>query len=160
MLSVDNMNMNMMNADDNQKKWMSSAIGGVAYLVVASPMTYKLTHSILGRLGLKTAVGGCPTGMGVLVHAVVFAGVTHAIMHFMGSNLSNEQAWRHSLTAGLLFAVVSAPTVLRVSASLVKVVPGMGGVLVLDKKGCPSQVGVLFHAVVYALLARALMELK
>lgn len=43
------------------------------YYIIANPMTYRLVDSLLGGLvGRIAGPSGCPTNLGVIVHAVVF----------------------------------------------------------------------------------------
>ena len=57
----------------NLDKWRFSLIGTVIFLLVVSPMTYRLTQSIFGKiLGKIADTNGNPTWRGILLHAVVF----------------------------------------------------------------------------------------
>jgi hypothetical protein len=55
----------------------------VLFFVVSNPMTYKLTDKILSPIVGRISQGccGCPTTIGLLVHAVVFALVAHKLHH-------------------------------------------------------------------------------
>ena len=54
-------------------KWRFSLISTVIFLLVISPMTYKLTQSLLGSfLGKIADAQGNPTWRGIVLHAVVF----------------------------------------------------------------------------------------
>ncbi len=49
-------------------------ISMLVFLLIAAPFTYKLTDGIFRPLGLKLAESnGCPTLVGLFVHALVFA---------------------------------------------------------------------------------------
>tara|TARA_B100000424_G_scaffold265343_1_gene254849 strand:- start:92 stop:331 length:240 start_codon:yes stop_codon:yes gene_type:complete len=51
-----------------------SAISMLVFLAIAAPMTYKLTDSLTRQVGFRLAEGnGCPTLLGLVVHALVFA---------------------------------------------------------------------------------------
>ena len=57
----------------NSKKWSISIFSAFIFLLVVSPMTYKLTQSIFGRFVGKIAdANGNPTIVGILFHAFVF----------------------------------------------------------------------------------------
>jgi hypothetical protein len=57
----------------NLDKWRFSLISTVIFLLVISPMTYKLTQSLLGSfLGKIADAQGNPTWRGIVLHAVVF----------------------------------------------------------------------------------------
>lgn len=50
------------------------AVSMLVFMLVSSPMTYKLTNDIMRNVGLKLAESnGCPTMTGLVVHALVFA---------------------------------------------------------------------------------------
>lgn len=55
-----------------------SLYSALLFFLIANPITFKLTNSLIGGL----AVNGCPTAMGVLVHTVVFFLASYAIMSF------------------------------------------------------------------------------
>ena len=49
------------------------AVSMLVFMLVSSPMTYKLTNDIMRNVGLKLAESnGCPTMTGLVVHALVF----------------------------------------------------------------------------------------
>lgn len=67
---------------------------------------------------------------------------------------SNNDKWRYTLYTTILFLIVSCPYVYLLVNSI------LGGLFkICDKKGCPTHVGILVHAVVFTLLLRYLMEL-
>jgi len=49
------------------------------FLVVSSPVLYKLVQTIFGRL-FTVAVNGCPTVAGLILHSIVFGLVVYLIM--------------------------------------------------------------------------------
>jgi len=75
------------------KKLQHSLIMTVLFLVVSSPMTYRLVDSVVsGLVGsfiphyadfFKVAQAGCPTTYGILVHAVVFFLISYFVIHQM-----------------------------------------------------------------------------
>ena len=51
-----------------------SIVSMLVFLAISAPMTYKLTDGLARQVGLKLAESnGCPTMLGLLVHAIVFA---------------------------------------------------------------------------------------
>lgn len=60
---------------------------GLLFLVVSSPMTYKLVDGLVGSLvtavvpgsahAFRVAEGGCPTTYGLVVHAAVFVAAVY-----------------------------------------------------------------------------------
>lgn len=72
---------------DSKKKWQITAFSTLIFLIVVNPYTYKLVQSVLGPLIGKIAdTNGCPTGLGLTVHAVVFALI---VRYSMDLNLFN-----------------------------------------------------------------------
>lgn len=52
------------------------------FFLIANPMTYRLTNSLLGGLtGRLADAGGCPTSKGLLVHSAVFGVIVYALMY-------------------------------------------------------------------------------
>ena len=52
------------------------------FFLIANPMTYRLTNSLLGGLtGRLADGGGCPTSKGLLVHSAVFGVIVYALMY-------------------------------------------------------------------------------
>ena len=60
-------------------KWRYTLITTLIFLVVVSPLTYGVTQRILGKY-ISISKGGCPTTIGIMLHAVVF---TLALRYFM-----------------------------------------------------------------------------
>jgi hypothetical protein len=55
----------------------------IIFIVVSLPFTYKLTNRILGGIIGKLAdASGCPTGLGLFVHAIVFGLIIYVLMGF------------------------------------------------------------------------------
>lgn len=55
-------------------KWAISLWSAVLFLAVAYSGTFKLTNSLFETIGLRTITdNGCPTLVGLCLHAVVFA---------------------------------------------------------------------------------------
>ena len=62
----------------NTKAILTAAL---LFYIVANPMTYKLVDSLLGGLvGTIAGPSGCPTNLGLIVHAVVFGVVSKYVL--------------------------------------------------------------------------------
>jgi hypothetical protein len=55
----------------------------IIFIIVSLPFTYKLTNGLLGGfIGRLADSSGCPTGLGLFVHAIVFGLIIYALMGF------------------------------------------------------------------------------
>ena len=54
------------------KKWMISIRSALIFLIIASPLMFKLTGYIFSKAGFTTQSGGCPNWYGLIIHAIVF----------------------------------------------------------------------------------------
>jgi len=61
----------------SKDKWIISLMGGLLFLVLASPFAYKFTNSILD-LGLEN--DGCPTPSGLALHSTLLVVIVRALM--------------------------------------------------------------------------------
>jgi len=53
----------------------------LVFLLISAPMTYKLTNGLLGGVVGKLAdASGCPTTLGLVVHALVFGLIVYGLM--------------------------------------------------------------------------------
>jgi len=59
---------------EDQRKWFYSAISAVVFLIIRAPYTYQLTDRYIAKpLGLSYLMpGGAVTGLGLIVHTLVF----------------------------------------------------------------------------------------
>lgn len=62
--------------DMPELKLKYAMMSAVLFLLVSSPQMYKLTNSII-----NTSVNGCPTDLGLLVHAFVFMLLEFGLMN-------------------------------------------------------------------------------
>ena len=60
-----------------EKKFKTSIIAGLVFLIVSNPAIYKLTSSLISGV----ATDGCPTELGLIVHTTVFILITWAMMN-------------------------------------------------------------------------------
>lgn len=55
----------------------------IVFIIVSLPFTYKTTNSLLGGvLGKLADASGCPTDLGLIVHAIVFGILLYGLMSF------------------------------------------------------------------------------
>ena len=63
------------------KKISATIQSVIIFLIVSLPFTYKITNSILGNIIGKLAdPSGCPTTLGLIIHAIVFGLIVYALM--------------------------------------------------------------------------------
>lgn len=67
----------------------------------------------------------------------------------------SDKKWKISAWSAFLFLVISAPFVYGVTNEVTSKVG-----LQTSVEGCPTNAGLVLHAVVFLLLARAMMEVK
>ena len=53
---------------------------GLLFYIVANPVTYQLVDALFRPLGIRVAHHGKPTGTGLILHALVYTGITYALM--------------------------------------------------------------------------------
>jgi hypothetical protein len=63
---------------DAQQKARYSLYSALAFLVISSPIMYRIVAAILG--GIVASPTGCPTLFGLLLHTAVFFGVIYGLM--------------------------------------------------------------------------------
>ena len=65
----------------NGDKWRYTLLTTIIFLIVINPRTYQLTQKLFGNvLGNIANASGCPTTVGIAVHAVVFTLILRYIM--------------------------------------------------------------------------------
>jgi hypothetical protein len=64
----------------NMDKWRYTLYTTILFLIVVNPMTYKLVNMILGKIAKIADKSGCPTTVGMLVHALVFTLLLRGLM--------------------------------------------------------------------------------
>jgi hypothetical protein len=62
-----------------EKKMLISLMSATLFYIVANPKTFLLVRSLLSN-GISNAAG-CPTNIGLLVHALVFFLITWSLMN-------------------------------------------------------------------------------
>lgn len=63
-----------------KSKMLISLYCAVLFLLVASPMMYRLTDRLTSAVGLETSVDGCPNLAGLVLHALVFGLLVRLLM--------------------------------------------------------------------------------
>lgn len=63
------------------KKISATIQSVIIFLIISAPFTYKITNSILGNIIGKLAdSSGCPTTLGLIIHAIVFGLIVYSLM--------------------------------------------------------------------------------
>jgi hypothetical protein len=60
------------------KKAQYALYSAIAFLVISSPIMYRIVAAILG--GIVASPTGCPTLFGLLLHTAVFFGIIYGLM--------------------------------------------------------------------------------
>lgn len=64
-------------------KWVTAFIVALVFLFIASPYAFKLTNSVLIKLGIVVSdAEGCPSVLGLFIHALIFLLVIRLLMAF------------------------------------------------------------------------------
>ena len=67
-------------------KWQISFFSALIFILVVHPMTYKLTHKLLGGvLGRISDPNGCPTTIGLALHTIVYLLLVRGSMEIRGT---------------------------------------------------------------------------
>jgi hypothetical protein len=63
------------------KQLQAAAFAGLLFYVLSNPITYTIVNSLVASVfPVKLSENGKPTGVGLVVHSLVFAAVTFALM--------------------------------------------------------------------------------
>lgn len=121
------------------------------FFLIASPVLYGLTGKLFGG-----AWGECPSGPGVLLHAVVFGLVVYMLMQLSLPSPYKEPSKRFktriAIQQAILFMILANPAVFKLVGSVV-------GKWVSSPEGCPTSLGLLLHSAVFGLADFGLMKL-
>lgn len=67
--------------NSNKQAWVVSLLAGLLFIIIASPILFKLVNSVTSLLGLHiSSDAGCPNAIGLVVHGIVFALLLRAFM--------------------------------------------------------------------------------
>lgn len=61
-------------------KWRYTLYTTLVFLIIVNPLTYELTNSLFKSLFKVATPQGCPTIMGILLHAAVFTVLMRYLM--------------------------------------------------------------------------------
>lgn len=66
----------------NADKWRYTLLTTLIFLIVVNPMTYQLVQKLFGNVlgNIANSATGCPTYLGIAVHAVVFTLLLRYVM--------------------------------------------------------------------------------
>ena len=64
----------------SEDKWKYSLYSAIVFLLISSPYTYMLMNNILGSFVSISSSSGCPTMVGLLLHAIVFMLIIRGMM--------------------------------------------------------------------------------
>jgi hypothetical protein len=102
-------------SDESKKKWSTSIFGGFLFAGISSHYTYKLTSKAFSP-GTLTNPQGCPTGIGLLLHTLIFILIVRYFMALGNCGMREPETVEMyqkknmiSLFSGAVFAVVSSP---------------------------------------------------
>ena len=64
-------------------KWRYTLLTTIVFLIVVNPITYKLTNKLFSRFlgSVASPSGGCPSTIGILLHAAVFTVILRYMMY-------------------------------------------------------------------------------
>lgn len=140
-------------------RWGVALMMGVLFMILASPYVYDFTNSLAQKAGFQLAnVYGCPTVLGIIVHAAVFALVVKLLMDYKGLNkISNKKQWTVALMTGILFALVSSAYFRDFIGSLFTKCGVLPEYAVGSDYICTSNQTLLIDSGIFALIVRLLL---
>ena len=128
-----------------QQKLTVSLMSAAVFVLVALPTTFKFTTSLIGGI----TENGCPTLLGLAIHAGVFYVLT--IFQMKGSYEHEGTKRKRALMGTALFALLNSPLAYK----MVSKVLGGG---IASAAGCPTMTGLLVHGAVYIAILVLLMS--
>lgn len=140
-------------------------MAGLLFLILASPYTYWLTGSTGQTLGVNlnnvdttNKPNGCPTLLGLTLHAFVFLLLARLLMSIGGDNCNgantSKDKWMAAVIAAILFFILASPFLFGVTNSVLSVV----GIHTTNVNGCPNLGGLILHAAIFVIIVRILMR--
>lgn len=149
----------------SRDKWVIAVMAGLLFLVLASPYTYVLTGSVGQTVGANLSnyeasnkPNGCPTLLGLTVHAIVFLLIARLLLSIgdgncNGANTSKDK-WMAAIIAAILFFIIASPFLFGVTNSVL----GLVGIHTTNDNGCPNLGGLILHTAVFIILVRILLR--
>jgi hypothetical protein len=155
----------------NEKQKMTIAgMSALLFFILNHSVMYKLVNGLVNlvsrrNVDLIASPAGCPTPLGVLVHAVVFFFLSRAILELPLWKLNSKHSesdlifdeklkWGISGTSTLVFIIIGMPWTFQQVNRL-----SMGKNLISSPNGCPTLLGLVLHTLVFFALDRGTMEL-
>lgn len=114
---------------DLQTKAAISAPAAALFFLLNTPLAYRLTNAL--PFSTWDEASGCATAQGLLLHSLIFFAVTYLTM---GDRVPARVKADRSLTATLLFYVLSSPSMYELTGS---------------PDGCPTLAANALHALAY-----------
>ncbi len=130
-----------------QKKLYISVFSAFLFVVIYLACTFKLTNSITG---INTYEFDCPTNNGILLHTLVFFALTYLSM--WNSPVSSNLKLKFTIYGTLIFYFFTSPAMFKLTGSIF-------GNTIADTQGCPTNYGVLLHALLYCAALTGVMYL-
>lgn len=125
-----------------------SVYSGILFALINLPVTYSFTSQNV-KSGIVDA-SGCPTPKGILIHTIVFLGLSFLTM---GNPLEDTMLKvKYSIYGSLLFFLFSNPVMYSITSQLTNGATA-------SQSGCQTNIGVLVHTVVYAAALLGVMYL-
>ena len=128
-----------------EKKLTISIGSAILFLGMNLPQTFKLT-SKLTNLNLFNFDSNCRTNLGIVIHFLLFFGVTFLTMS--NSNTSTGVKLKHSIYGSLIFYLISSPAFYSITNKLFNI-----------NNDCLNNINVVIHSVVYCLALVGVMYL-
>lgn len=150
----------------SRDKWVISIMAGLLFLILASPYTYFLTANTAQSFGANlsnydvssSTPNGCPTLLGLTVHAFVFLLIARLLMSIGGDACStantSKDKWMAAVIATVLFFILASPFLFGVTNSVLSIV----NIHTTNSSGCPNLGGLILHAVIFIVIIRILMR--
>ena len=131
-----------------QEKLLISSKSAILFGLVNLPIIYKFING--AGLNVYNNQTNCPTNIGLLISAIIFFVLTFLSMWY--APLSNGLKLKFSIYGTLIFYLLSSPAMFSFTASIF-------GNRIASPEGCPTNYGILLHALVYCVALVAVMYL-
>lgn len=132
-----------------QEKLLISSKSAFLFALVNLPIIYKFINNGTG-LNVYDIQTNCPTNIGLLISAIIFFVLTFLSMWY--APLSNGLKLKFSIYGTLIFYLLSSPAMFSSVASIF-------GNHTASPEGCPTNYGILLHALVYCIALVGVMYL-
>ena len=129
------------NGEMAKQKFIISIMSACIFYIVMNKEIFELTNKYLGNWIVK---GGCPTKEGFILHSFVFALIAFGTMIIRKQNNLNEKM-KISAFSGLLFYIIANPITFKYMANIF-------GKCIADTTGCPTNIGIFVHSIIFILV--------